>query len=104
MEIHFTEQAKNEMLKHFESSTSYMCFYYELGGCCTPLDGVIRLKTMSSIPDSHLKISTNGIPVYTDSANLRFLEENLTIDHQPNGFVVKSKNQIYGYSLRLEKE
>ncbi|WP_413376652.1 iron-sulfur cluster biosynthesis family protein [Alkalihalobacillus sp. 1P02AB] len=103
MEIHFTEQAKKELLKHFESSTSYMCLYYELGGCCTPLDGVIRLKKITSIPDSHLKILTNGIPVYTERSNLRFLEENLIIDYQPNGFVVKSKNQIYGYSLRIEK-
>ncbi|WP_165763900.1 iron-sulfur cluster biosynthesis family protein [Halalkalibacter urbisdiaboli] len=105
MEIHFTEQAINKLLNQLKSRSYYLCLIYEVGGCGSPLDGVIRLQLIMTIPSNYVKISTNWIPVYTESSTLMFLEDILTIDFQSSGYLVKSNNQIYGsgYSLSIDK-
>ncbi|WP_409975419.1 hypothetical protein [Bacillus sp. Bva_UNVM-123] len=51
-----------------------------------------------------MKISTNWIPVYMEKAALIFLDDQLTVDFCSSGFLIKSTNQIYGYSMRIENE
>ncbi|MCK0473729.1 iron-sulfur cluster biosynthesis family protein [Alkalihalobacillus sp. APA_J-10(15)] len=102
MNIHFTEEAIHNLLE--KSYSNYICIIYEVGGCGSPLDGTIHLQLTKTIPSSYVNISTNWIPIYTERSTLMFLEDKLTIDFQPSGYLVKSNNQIYGYSLSIENE
>ncbi|WP_158318450.1 iron-sulfur cluster biosynthesis family protein [Alkalihalobacillus hemicellulosilyticus] len=102
MDIQFTEQAIHNLLE--KSYSNYICIMYEVGGCGSPLDGTIHLQLTKTIPPSYVTILTNWVPIYTERSTLMFLEDKLTIDYQPSGYLVRGNNQLYGYSSSIENK
>ncbi|RCW71966.1 iron-sulfur cluster biosynthesis family protein [Saliterribacillus persicus] len=104
MNIHFTEQAIDQIVQQLQSyEDSFIFLSYELGGCGNPLDGAVRLQLFNKKPKNTRTLETNSVPVYINSSAQMHLEKDLMIDFQSTGYLIKSNNQIYGYSLKLER-
>lgn len=103
MDIYVTKEAVSQLEDRFQTSLGYLFITYELGGCGNPLDGVIHIQYLSTLPDNCVDVSTNWIPVYTNHSTAMLLENDLVIDFNANGFFVKSTNQRYSCTLSLLK-
>lgn len=103
MYINITENAK-EQLKDLENKyPKHLLFlHYEMGGCGSPLDGVLRLKLVKL--NIHFeRVQTNWKPLYLNKNSLFFLDSDITIDYS-NGFQIKSTSQTYSTNMTVEIE
>ncbi|GGI17999.1 iron-sulfur cluster biosynthesis family protein [Gottfriedia solisilvae] len=103
MNITITEHAKNQLDQLVGKSPNHKVFlHYEMGGCGSPLDGVLRIKLIKSIDGLH-QIQSNGMTIYINKNTINFLDDDLVIDYT-DGFHIKSSNQIYSYKIGIEIE
>lgn len=82
-------------------SDYYVVLHYEMGGCGSPLDGVLRLQIVNGVDTEMEKVKSNWIPLYINKHFIPFLDNEINI-HYANGFQIKSANQTYSYSHPIE--
>ncbi|GGI17927.1 iron-sulfur cluster biosynthesis family protein [Gottfriedia solisilvae] len=101
MQIKFTDNAKNLFSKLRDENPEHEVFlHYEIGGCGSPLDGVLRIKLMKTIEDFY-QVPTDWNTIYMSKNSFRYVDDNLTIDYL-DGLSIKSPNQTYSYKLGIE--
>lgn len=103
MKIHFTENAKQAILKQMKRDDIQLKLVYDSEGCGCAVSGVPTLWAEDNQSEADMQAQSNAFPITYNKHQEVFFEDEMTVDlNQSNGLLVlKSKSQIYNGMMKL---